>query len=564
MSLSEQEIIRREKLEKLTQMGINAFPADEYTITDSAQSIKEGFEEGKKVKIAGRLISRRIQGKASFAELQDSSGRIQVYFNRDEICPTDDKELYNEVYKHLLDIGDIIGVEGELFKTQVGEMTVMVKNFTLLTKTLRPLPFAKIDENGVVHDAFNDPELRYRQRYVDLVVNPEVKDVFVKRTKLFNAMRQFFNDAGYFEVETPILQSIPGGAAARPFITHHNALDIPLYLRIANELYLKRLIVGGFDGVYEFSKNFRNEGMDRTHNPEFTAMEIYVAYKDYNWMMDFTEKLLEHCAKAVNGTTKAVFGEHEINWKAPYERISMTDAIKKFTGYDITGKSEEELRTFAKSIGINVDETMGKGKLIDEIFGEKCEGNFIQPTFITDYPIEMSPLTKKHRDKEGLTERFELMVCGKEIANSYSELNDPIDQRERFEEQMKLSEKGDDEAMFIDQDFLRALEYGMPPTAGLGIGMDRLMMFLTNNASIQEVLFFPQMRPEKKMPAIELGDDEKLILEILKSGEAMPLSEVKEKSQLSGKKWDKATKNLTKSNIVKVEKTETDLLMQLV
>ena len=564
MSLSEQEIIRREKLEKLTQMGINAFPADEYTITDSAQSIKEGFEEGKKVKIAGRLISRRIQGKASFAELQDSSGRIQVYFNRDEICPTDDKELYNEVYKHLLDIGDIIGVEGELFKTQVGEMTVMVKNFTLLTKTLRPLPFAKIDENGVVHDAFNDPELRYRQRYVDLVVNPEVKDVFVKRTKLFNAMRQFFNDAGYFEVETPILQSIPGGAAARPFITHHNALDIPLYLRIANELYLKRLIVGGFDGVYEFSKNFRNEGMDRTHNPEFTAMEIYVAYKDYNWMMDFTEKLLEHCAKAVNGTTKAVFGEHEIDWKAPYKRISMTDAIKKFTGYDITGKSEEELRTFAKSIGINVDETMGKGKLIDEIFGEKCEGNFIQPTFITDYPIEMSPLTKKHRDKEGLTERFELMVCGKEIANSYSELNDPIDQRERFEEQMKLSEKGDDEAMFIDQDFLRALEYGMPPTAGLGIGMDRLMMFLTNNASIQEVLFFPQMRPEKKMPAIELGDDEKLILEILKSGEAMPLSEVKEKSLLSGKKWDKATKNLTKSNIVKVEKTETDLLMQLV
>ena len=564
MSLSEQEIIRREKLEKLTQMGINAFPADEYTITDSAQSIKEGFEEGKKVKIAGRLISRRIQGKASFAELQDSSGRIQVYFNRDEICPTDDKELYNEVYKHLLDIGDIIGVEGELFKTQVGEMTVMVKNFTLLTKTLRPLPFAKIDENGVVHDAFNDPELRYRQRYVDLVVNPEVKDVFIKRTKLFNAMRQFFNDAGYFEVETPILQSIPGGAAARPFITHHNALDIPLYLRIANELYLKRLIVGGFDGVYEFSKNFRNEGMDRTHHPEVTAMEIYVAYKDYNWMMDFTERLLEHCAKAVNGTTKAVFGEHEIDWKAPYERISMTDAIKKFTGYDITGKSEEELRIFAKSIGINVDETMGKGKLIDEIFGEKCEGNFIQPTFITDYPIEMSPLTKKHRDKEGLTERFELMVCGKEIANSYSELNDPIDQRERFEEQMKLSEKGDDEAMFIDQDFLRALEYGMPPTAGLGIGMDRLMMFLTNNASIQEVLFFPQMRPEKKMPAIELGDDEKLILEILKSGEAMPLSEVKEKSQLSGKKWDKATKNLTKSNIVKVEKTETDLLMQLV
>ena len=561
MSLSEQEIIRREKLEKLTQMGINAFPADEYTITDSAQSIKEGFEEGKKVKIAGRLISRRIQGKASFAELQDSSGRIQVYFNRDEICPTDDKELYNEVYKHLLDIGDIIGVEGELFKTQVGEMTVMVKNFTLLTKTLRPLPFAKIDENGVVHDAFNDPELRYRQRYVDLVVNPEVKDVFVKRTKLFNAMRQFFNDAGYFEVETPILQSIPGGAAARPFITHHNALDIPLYLRIANELYLKRLIVGGFDGVYEFSKNFRNEGMDRTHNPEFTAMEIYVAYKDYNWMMDFTERLLEHCAKAVNGTTKAVFGEHEIDWKAPYERISMTDAIKKFTGYDITGKSEEELRTFAKSIGINVDETMGKGKLIDEIFGEKCEGNFIQPTFITDYPIEMSPLTKKHRDKEGLTERFELMVCGKEIANSYSELNDPIDQRERFEEQMKLSEKGDDEAMFIDQDFLRALEYGMPPTAGLGIGMDRLIMFLTNNESIQEVLFFPQMRPEKK--AVELSEDEKVVFELLKKSEKLLLDALKTQTAFSNKKWDKAIKGLTSKKVAKVVKEGEELFVEL-
>lgn len=565
MQLSEQEIIRREKLGKLNQMGINAFPADEYEISETTQSIKENFEEGKRVKIAGRLVSRRIQGKASFAELQDSLGRIQVYFNRDEICPGEDKELYNEVYKHLLDIGDIIGIEGELFKTQVGEMTVMVKNFTILTKSLRPLPFAKIDENGVVHDAFNDPELRYRQRYVDLVVNPQVKETFVKRTKLFNAMRQFFNDAGYFEVETPILQSIPGGASARPFITHHNALDIPLYLRIANELYLKRLIVGGFDGVYEFSKNFRNEGMDRTHNPEFTAMEIYVAYKDYNWMMDFTEKLLEHCAIAVNGTTKATFGEHEIDFKAPYPRISMTEAIQKFTGFDITGKSEEELRTFAKSIGIEVDDTMGKGKLIDEIFGEKCEGNFIQPTFITDYPIEMSPLTKKHRSKEGLTERFELMVCGKEIANAYSELNDPIDQRERFEEQLKLSEKGDDEAMFIDQDFLRALEYGMPPTAGLGIGMDRLIMFLTNNASIQEVLFFPQMKPEKKAPSFELSEDEKIIVDILSSQEeAMSLNLVKEKSALSGKKWDKATKNLTKNNIVKVEKIGEDLLMNLI
>ncbi|WP_300688151.1 lysine--tRNA ligase [Chryseobacterium sp.] len=564
MQLSEQEIIRREKLNKLTEMGINAFPADEYTITDTTESIKQDFSESKQVKIAGRLMSRRIQGKASFAELQDSKGKIQVYFNRDEICPGEDKELYNEVYKHLLDIGDIIGIEGELFTTQVGEMTVLVKNFTLLTKALRPLPQAKTDENGVVHDGFTDPELRYRQRYVDLTVNPQVKEIFVKRTKLFNAMRTFFNDAGYFEVETPILQSIPGGAAAKPFITHHNALDIPLYLRIANELYLKRLIVGGFDGVYEFSKNFRNEGMDRTHNPEFTAMEIYVAYKDYNWMMDFTEKLLEFCAIQVNGTTTATFGEHHVDFKAPYPRVSMTEAILKFTGFDITGKTEKELYDFAKSIGIEVNETMGKGKLIDEIFGEKCEGNFIQPTFITDYPIEMSPLTKKHRSKEGLTERFELMVCGKEIANAYSELNDPIDQRERFEAQMALSERGDDEAMFIDQDFLRALEYGMPPTSGLGIGMDRLIMFLTNNASIQEVLFFPQMRPEKAVPQIELGEDEKVILEILNSQEeAMSLAEVKERSQLSGKKWDKASKTLTKNNIVKVEKIDENLLMKL-
>ena len=565
MSLTEQEIIRREKLQKLTEMGIDAFPAEEYKVTDTTKTIKENFEEGKKVNLAGRLMSRRIQGKASFAELQDSEGKIQIYFNRDEICTGEDKTLYNEVYKHLLDIGDIIGIEGELFKTQVGEMTVMVKNFKLLTKALRPLPLAKTDENGVVHDAFNDPELRYRQRYVDLTVNPHVKEIFVKRTKLFNAMRTFFNDAGYFEVETPILQAIPGGAAARPFITHHNALDIPLYMRIANELYLKRLIVGGFDGVYEFSKNFRNEGMDRTHNPEFTAMEIYVAYKDYNWMMEFTEKLLEFCAIQVNGTSKATFGEQEIDFKAPYPRVSMTEAILKFTGFDITGKSEKELFDFAKSIGIEVNETMGKGKLIDEIFGEKCEGNFIQPTFITDYPVEMSPLTKKHRSKEGLTERFELMVCGKEIANAYSELNDPIDQRERFESQMALSERGDDEAMFIDQDFLRALEYGMPPTSGLGIGMDRLIMFLTNNASIQEVLFFPQMRPEKKVPAIELGDDEKVILEILNSqSEAMNLSIVKEKSQLSGKKWDKATKNLTKNNLIKVDKIDENLVITLI
>ncbi|MFC0343685.1 lysine--tRNA ligase [Epilithonimonas hispanica] len=566
MSLSEQEIIRREKLQKLTDLGIDAFPAAEYKITDSTKSIKQDFEEGKKVVIAGRLMSRRIQGKASFAELQDSEGRIQVYFNRDEICTGEDKTLYNEVYKHLLDIGDIIGIEGELFKTQVGEMTVMVRNFTLLTKSLRPLPLPKVDADGNVFDGFTDAELRYRQRYADLVVNPHVKEIFVKRTKLFNAMRTFFNDAGYFEVETPILQSIPGGAAARPFITHHNALDIPLYLRIANELYLKRLIVGGFDGVYEFSKNFRNEGMDRTHNPEFTAMEIYVAYKDYNWMMDFTEKLLEFCATSVNGTSESIFGEHTINWKAPYPRVSMTEAIQKYTGFDITGKSEQELFDFAKSIGIEVDETMGKGKLIDEIFGEKCEGNFIQPTFITDYPVEMSPLTKKHRSQEGLTERFELMVCGKEIANAYSELNDPIDQRQRFEHQLLLSEKGDDEAgQFIDEDFLRALEYGMPPTSGLGIGMDRLIMFLTNNPSIQEVLFFPQMRPEKKAPTVELGEDEKVILEILNSQEdALELNEVKIRSQLSGKKWDKASKTLTKNNLVKVEKIDEVLLMKLI
>ena len=498
MPLSEQEIIRREKLESLRRLNINPYPAELFPVNHTSKEIKQEFTEGKKVVIAGRLMSRRIQGKASFAEIQDSTGRIQVYFNRDEICPGEDKSKYNDIYKKLLDIGDFIGIEGELFKTQVGEKTVMVKDFKLLSKALRPLPLPKVDKDGNLHDAFNDPEQRYRQRYADLVVNPHVKETFIKRTKLFRAMRDFFNEKGYFEVETPVLQSIPGGAAARPFITHHNALDIPLYLRIANELYLKRLIVGGFDGVYEFSKNFRNEGMDRTHNPEFTVMEIYVAYKDYNWMMEFTEQLIEHSAVVVNGTTKATYNGNEIDFKAPYERITMTDAIKKFTGFDITGKSEKELFQAAQEMGIEVDDTMGKGKLIDEIFGEKCEGNFIQPTFITDYPKEMSPLTKQHRDNPDLTERFELMVCGKEIANAYSELNDPIDQRERFEEQLRLSEKGDDEAMFIDHDFLRALEYGMPPTSGLGIGMDRLLMFLTNKHSIQEVLFFPQMKPEKK------------------------------------------------------------------
>lgn len=563
MALSEQEQIRREKLQQIRNLGIDPYPAQGYDVTDTTTSAKENFEEGKKVKLAGRLMARRIQGKASFAELQDAEGRIQVYFNRDEICPGEDKTKYNELYKKLLDIGDFVGIDGELFKTQVGEKTVMVKDFTLLSKSLKPLPLPKTDAEGNVHDGFTDPEMRYRQRYADLVVNPHVKEIFNKRSRLFTAMRNFFNDRGYFEVETPILQPIPGGAAARPFITQHNALNIPLYMRIANELYLKRLIVGGFDGVYEFSKNFRNEGMDRTHNPEFTAMEIYVAYKDYNWMMDFTEKLIEHCAIAVNGTTKATFGEHEIDFKAPYKRVTMRDAILEFTGFDILGKSEEELREAAKSMGIEVDDTMGKGKLIDEIFGEKCEGNYIQPTFITDYPKEMSPLTKMHRDNPSLTERFELMVCGKEIANAYSELNDPIDQRERFEEQLKLSEKGDDEAMFIDQDFLRALEYGMPPTAGLGIGMDRLVMFLTNQQSIQEVLFFPQMKPEKKAPSFELTEEEKAIVALL-SEEPKPLAKVKEQAGLSGKKWDKSTKNLSKNNVISIDKVGDDLMIKLV
>ena len=564
MQLSDQEIVRREKLSKLREMGINPYPADLFERNSNSVDIKSNFEEGKSVTVAGRLMSRRIQGKASFAELQDADGRIQVYFNRDEICPGEDKTLYNEVYKKLLDIGDFVGITGELFKTQVGEKTIMVKEFSLLSKSLKPLPLPKTDAEGKVYDEFNDPELRYRQRYADLVVNPHVKEVFVKRTKLFNAMRSFFNNAGYFEVETPILQPIPGGAAARPFITHHNSLDIPLYMRIANELYLKRLIVGGFDGVYEFSKNFRNEGMDRTHNPEFTAMEIYVAYKDYNWMMEFTEKLLEHCAIAVNGTTKATFGKHEIDFKAPYPRVTMAEAIEHFTGFNILGKTEDEIRKAAIDMGIEVDNSMGKGKLIDEIFGEKCEGNYIQPTFITDYPKEMSPLCKEHRENSELTERFELMVCGKEIANAYSELNDPIDQRERFEAQLKLADRGDDEAMFIDQDFLRALEYGMPPTSGLGIGMDRLIMFLTNNQSIQEVLFFPQMRPEKMAPVVELNDDEKALFEVLQKAEKMALTDLKEQSGLSNKKWDKTIKGLTKKEVAKVTKTDEGLFVEIV
>ena len=562
MQLSEQEIVRRDKLSKLRDLGINPYPANLYPVDCQSAKAKSEYEDGKKVIIAGRIMSRRIQGNASFAELQDAEGKIQVYFNRDEICPSDDKTHYNTVYKKLLDIGDFIGIQGELFTTKVGEITVMVKNFTLLSKALKPLPLPKQDADGNTYDEFNDPELRYRQRYADLAVNPHVKEVFVKRTKLFNAMREFFNNSGYFEVETPVLQPIPGGAAARPFITHHNSLDIPLYMRIANELYLKRLIVGGFDGVYEFSKNFRNEGMDRTHNPEFTAMEIYVAYKDYNWMMDFCERLLENCAIAVNGTTKATFGDHKVDFKAPYKRVTMADSIKHFTGFDINGKNEDEIRAAALEMGIEVDDTMGKGKLIDEIFGEKCEGNYIQPTFITDYPKEMSPLCKEHRDNPELTERFELMVCGKEIANAYSELNDPIDQRERFEAQLKLADRGDDEAtQFIDFDFLRALEYGMPPTSGMGIGMDRLIMFLTNNQSIQEVLFFPQMKPEKK--PLDISDDAKAVIKLLKN-DSNDLNTVKSASGLSNKKWDKTIKELTKNKIVSVSKTEDGLYINLI
>ncbi len=499
LELSEQEIVRRNSLAELRKMGIEPYPAAEFVVTGHTKEIKENFKddaEVRNVSIAGRIMSRRIMGKASFMELQDAEGRIQVYISRDDICPDENKDLYNVFFKKLLDIGDFVGIEGFVFRTQMGEITVHAKSIKLLCKSLRPLPIVKV-KDGVTYDAFEDPELRYRQRYVDLVVNEGVKDIFIKRTKVYNSMREYFNSHGYMEVETPILQSIPGGASARPFITHHNALDIPLYLRIADELYLKRLIVGGFEGVYEFSKNFRNEGMDRTHNPEFTCMEIYVSYKDYNWMMNFTEKMLEKICLDVNGSTEVKIGDNVISFKAPFKRVTMIDSIKEFTGIDITGMNEDQLRDVCKKLNIEVDESFGKGKLIDEIFGEKCEGNYIQPTFIIDYPIEMSPLTKRHRNNPELTERFELMVNGKELCNAYSELNDPIDQYERFVEQMKLSEKGDDEAMIIDKDFIRALEYGMPPTSGMGIGMDRLVMLMTGQTTIQEVLFFPQMRPEK-------------------------------------------------------------------
>ncbi len=550
--LSEQEIQRRSSLSKLRELGIEPYPAAAFQVSHLAASVKASYEENQPVKMAGRMMSQRIMGKASFAELQDSSGRIQLYLNRDELCPGEDKTLYNEVFKKLLDLGDFIGIEGTMFKTQVGETSINVTSLTILSKSLKPLPLPKVDADGNTHDAFTDAELRYRQRYVDLVVNPDVKDTFIKRSQVFSVMRKAFDRFGFLEVETPILQPIPGGATARPFITHHNALDIPLYLRIANELYLKRLIVGGFDGVFEFAKDFRNEGMDRTHNPEFTVMELYVAYKDYEWMMSFTESLIEEIALKVCGTTEISVGEQQISLKAPFKRISMRDAIREHTGFDIEGKSEEALRELCHELGIDVTPEMGVGKLIDEIFGEKCEASYINPTFITDYPIEMSPLCKRHRTNPALTERFELMINGKEVANAYSELNDPIDQRERFEAQLALSERGDDEAMFIDQDFLRALEYGMPPTSGIGIGMDRLVMLLTDNQSIQEVLFFPQMRPEKQ---INLSELDRQILNAC-SGEPTPLADIRGKVDCSNKQWDLSIKSLTKNQLLKVFKLE--------
>ena len=555
--LSEQEIFRRNSRHQLQQMGIDPYPAALYPTNAFSVDIRADFDDNlepkRQVCVAGRIMSRRIMGKASFVELQDSKGRIQIYI---DINTAEQPEMYNTVFKKLLDIGDFIGIKGFVFRTRMGEISVHAQELTVLSKSIRPLPIVKYKDNEAF-DAFDDPEQRYRQRYVDLVVNDGIKDIFVKRTNIYRSMREYFDSQNYIEVETPILQPIPGGAAARPFITHHNALDIPLYLRIANELYLKRLIVGGFEGVYEFSKNFRNEGMDRTHNPEFTAMEIYVAYKDYNWMMEFTEKMVEKICLDVNGTTELKVGDNIISFKTPFKRVTMLDAIKEHTGYDLMGKTEEQIRQIAQKLNIEVNDTMGKGKLIDEIFGEKCEGSYIQPTFITDYPIEMSPLSKRHRSNPELTERFELMVNGKELANAYSELNDPIDQLERFQEQLRLSEKGDDEAMFIDMDFVRALEYGMPPTSGMGIGMDRLVMLMTGQAAIQEVLLFPQMKPEKK--PIELAEEEKTVFELLRKAEKILLEELKGKTELSNKKWDKAIKGLTSKKLAKVEKVGEEL-----
>jgi lysyl-tRNA synthetase class 2 len=571
--LSEQELQRREALKSLREMGIDPYPAAEYKASHFSTQILASFENSpeekvwEEVVISGRMMTKRINGKASFIDVMDSQGRVQVYLNRDILCPDENKDLYNIVFKRLLDIGDFIGIKGRVFITGMGEITVEAQSLVLLSKSLRPLPIVKKDKEGNIYDAFSNPEQRYRMRYVDLVVNEKVKNTFITRTRIMNAMREFFNRKDYLEVETPILQPIPGGAAARPFITHHNALDIPLYLRVANELYLKRLIVGGFEGVYEFSKDFRNEGMDRTHNPEFTVMEIYVAYKDYFWMMNFTEEMLEHVVTSVNkGSTEVTLGDKLLNFKAPFARITMVDAIKEHTGYDITGMDDAALRDVCKALNIETNDSMGKGKLIDEIFGEKCEGNYIQPTFITDYPVEMSPLCKKHRDNPDFTERFELMINGKEVANAYTELNDPIDQRERFEEQLSLSEKGDDEAMFIDQDFLRALEFGMPPTSGMGIGIDRLTMMLTNNSSIQEVLFFPQMKPENKenKKALELNDSEKIIFKILKDESRLSLDDLKSRAGLSNKAWDKSIKGLAKMGLTKVNKTEEGLFVELI
>ena len=560
LPVTEQEKIRREKLEELKKLGINPYPAELFPVNNFSSELIENFDDKKQVIIAGRIMSRRIQGNASFAEIQDSKGRIQVYFNRDEICQGEDKTKYNTIYKKLLDIGDIIGIEGNMFKTKVGEVTVLVKDFKILNKSLRPLPLPKVDSEGNEYDSFTDLEQRYRQRYVDLIVNSHVKDTFIKRTKIINTIRGFLNDKSYLEVETPVLQPIPGGATARPFVTHHNALDIPLYLRISDELFLKKLIVGGFEAVYEFSRDFRNEGMDKNHNPEFTILELYVAYKDYFWMMELTESLIEKVCLDIHNKTEIQFDSKTIDFKAPYDRLSIIDAIKKFTGYDISNMNESELRSICNEMSIEVDDSMGEGKLIDAIFGDKCEKNFVNPTFITDYPKSMSPLTKEHRSNSKLTERFELFVNGMEIANAYSELNDPIDQLNRFEGQLELSKKGDDEAMFIDMDFIKSLEYGMPPTSGIGIGIDRLVMLMTNKTSIQEVLFFPQMKPIKEAP--QISDDAKLIFDkLLKKGEC-ELSDFKSEFDFSNKKWDKLLKELRGKELISVYKDSETLFIK--
>jgi len=562
LKLSEQEKIRREKLAELIKLGINPYPAKLYPVNHLSYEIKTKFSENKKVIIAGRIMSRRIQGNASFAEILDSKGKIQVYFNRDEICKGENKEKYNIIYKKLLDIGDIIGIEGELFTTKVGEKTVLVKDFTLLNKSLRPLPLPKEDSDGKTYDEFTDTEQRYRQRYVDLIVNPEVKETFIKRTKIINLIRDFLNNKGYLEVETPILQTIPGGANARPFITHHNTLDIPLYLRIADELFLKRLIVGGFDAVYEFSRDFRNEGMDKNHNPEFTILELYVAYKDYFWMMELTESLLEKVCIELSGDASITFDSKKISFKKPFKRITIFDAIKKHTGYDISNMQENELRDICKKMDIETTDQMGEGKLIDAIFGNKCEKEIIDPTFIIDYPKSMSPLTKEHRDNVNLTERFELIVNGMEIANAYSELNDPIDQLSRFEKQLELSKRGDEEAMFIDKDFIRSLEYGMPPTSGIGIGIDRFIMLMTDNTSIQEVLFFPQMKPEN--PSLDISEESSKILNIIENNKELNIEDLKGKFDFSNKKWDKFLKELREKGLITIFKNkENQILVKL-